>query len=1095
MFYRIFGKNGHGKTEYVYNKLSECVNQKRRAFLVVPEQSAVMTEKQIIKRLGGKSNLYVEVINFKRLCNRVFRELGGLTSTHLDDGAKKLLMLMTLSEISPYLKEYQRSTESAEFAGKAIEFVNDMNVCRVSASKLEKAAEKLSQDTDFSDVSAKLLDLALIYEAYSGKLSQIPDYCGDIYEKLCEKLRENSFFSECDVFLDSFYGFTQREYEIISLIAEQADNTYVAFACDKDGTDAVFERSIKAASVCKRIAEKSGCEICDVELEKNFRHKQGSDLYLFSQTFCSDSLTAAQSGNVSDGSIKTVLCRNIYDEVKFAAGRVHKLVRSGAKLSDIAICAKNTADYVGIIDTAFEKAGIPLGMDIPETLAESALFELVLSGLEAASTFSAHSVIRYIKTGISGLDEYEADLLETYIRTWDISPSLMKQDEDFAMNPDGYVDSEPDEYALAVINMARKKMLTCLLSLSENIKGATTVKDFCMAVYNLLQDIKRVSDSEVFDDGNGGQITALLYECLDSFVSFAGDERITAPRFSGLFKSCGSDYDTGHIPARSDEVRFSGVDLMRSENVKHMIILGVNNGVFPSSCASSGLVSDTEKQLLKKEGVELSEESGELVFDELFLAYNAVTSASESCYISYLAEDLSADEIYPSVLINSAMGISGCETRHFDPADVTEAFAGNELLLEEYSTMSGGDKKNTVAEYLSGVAGYQSRLEMLASSSRQNDYLDKSLTDLMYGDKIVTSYSRLEKMVGCPFSHFCTYTLGLKPEPVASLGPLEAGSVMHKILEELVPLLCAQKDDGTYPDENEAKELVLKLLAQHLSAIVRTDISKVPKRFVYLYNRLSKILCIIASNIVNELKVTKFKPSDFELTISNDADIKPIPIDLGDGCTLYIRGQIDRVDVYEKDGVSYVRIVDYKTGSKSFKLKEIKCGFNLQMLLYLASIAAGGKEKYGDSIVPAGVLYSNVVSSSVSLILGEDGMDEKASSLSKPVASGIFIDDEEILMAMDPTENSLYLPIGRKKGKAGKKEALASLEEMGELLDFALLTAKELAKEMRKGLKSVTPFDGSSVGVKINPCKYCDMSPVCMKELKEDAEEDGEDEE
>ncbi|MBQ8759051.1 MAG: hypothetical protein IJZ20_05085, partial [Clostridia bacterium] len=472
MFYRIFGKNGHGKTEYVYNRLSECVKERRKAFLVVPEQSAVMTEKQIIKRLGGKSNLYVEVINFKRLCNRVFRELGSLTSTHLDEGAKKMLMLMTLEEISPYLREYGKSAESAEFAAKAISFVNEMKNCRVSAAKLENVADKLSADASSGAVSAKLFDLALISEAYNQKLLEIPGVCGDIYEKLCEKLRENSFFEGCDVFFDSFYGFTQREYEIISLVAEQADNTYVTFSCDMNSDDDMFERSKKASAVCLKIAEQTGCNVSDVELCENFRHKENSDLFLFSKSFGSKSLTAGKADNTSDGSIRLVLCRNIYDEAKFAASRVLELVRGGAAFSDIAVCAKNTSDYIGVIDTFFEKANIPLGTDIPETLAQSALFELVNSALEASATFSSRFVIRYVKTGICGLSELEADLFETYVRAWDISPSLMRQDEDWTMNPDGYVDSEPDEYTLYVVNRARKKMQTCLLSLAENVKNA-----------------------------------------------------------------------------------------------------------------------------------------------------------------------------------------------------------------------------------------------------------------------------------------------------------------------------------------------------------------------------------------------------------------------------------------------------------------------------------------------------------------------------------------------------------------------------------------------------------------------------------------------
>ena len=998
-------------------------------------------------------------------------------------------MLMTLDEIAPFLKEYRNSAENAEFACRAIAFANEIKNCKISPAKLEEAAERLSCDASAGDTASKLFDLSLICEAYEARLSEIPGFCTDIYEKLCAKLREDSFFGGCDVFFDSFYGFTAREYEIISLICEQADNTYVTFSCDKGCGDAVFERSIKSAAVCFDIAGKCGCDVTDIELKQDRRHKENSDLYNFRNAFSSSSLTAHKKDAVPDGSIATVLCRNIYDEVKFAAGKVLSLVREGARFSDIAVCARNVSDYEGIIDTIFAKAGIPLGIDMPEKLSETALFELVCSALEAASTFSANAVIRYVKTGISGLSELEADVFETYVRTWDISPSLMKQDEDWTMNPDGYVETKTDEYILSVVNKAREKVLLCLTSLSDNVKGASCVRDFCTAVYNLLQDIKKVSERTSFDDGAGGISRSLLYECLDSFVSVAGDERITLSRFLSLFRSCGEDYDTGHIPALSDEVRFSDVSLVRCENVKHVLILGVNNGVFPSSCASGSLVSDEEKKLLKKEGLELSEDSGELVFDELFLAYNAITSAQGSCTVSYLSEDLSSGEMYPSVIVSVLESICGCEKRVYSADDISEGFAGNELLFEEYSYMSEGEKKNTLREYFSHKEEYNKRDMSIREGYVQNDYLDKSTTDTLYDKTIETSYSRIEKMAGCPFSHFCAYVLKLRPEPRASLGPAEAGSIMHKVLENLVPLLCTKKDDGTYPDENEAKHLVTKLLHEHLSRISGAEVEKLPKRFVYLYNRLSRILFEIAVNIVRELALTKFEPRDFELTISHDAEVKPLPIDLGDGCTLYIIGQIDRVDVYEKDGVSYIKIVDYKTGKKTFKLKDIKCGFNLQMLLYLSSVVSGGKEKYGKDIVPAGVLYSNVLSSALSLSLGEDDIDEKSKETSKPISSGIFLSDEEILFAMDPTENSTYIPIGRKNGEATKKEALASLEEMGELLNFALETSKELAKEMRNGLKSVTPFDGKSAGVDIDPCRYCDMYPVCLRDVKDISEE------
>jgi ATP-dependent helicase/nuclease subunit B len=69
-----------------------------------------------------------------------------------------------------------------------------------------------------------------------------------------------------------------------------------------------------------------------------------------------------------------------------------------------------------------------------------------------------------------------------------------------------------------------------------------------------------------------------------------------------------------------------------------------------------------------------------------------------------------------------------------------------------------------------------------------------------------------------------------------------------------------------------------------------------------------------------------------------------------------VTGSIDRVDLMEKDGIKYIRVVDYKTGQKEFKLSELFDGLNIQMVLYLMALEKNGKNYYGD-IIPSGVLY------------------------------------------------------------------------------------------------------------------------------------------
>ncbi|MBP3580579.1 MAG: PD-(D/E)XK nuclease family protein, partial [Clostridia bacterium] len=531
-----------------------------------------------------------------------------------------------------------------------------------------------------------------------------------------------------------------------------------------------------------------------------------------------------------------------------------------------------------------------------------------------------------------------------------------------------------------------------------------------------------------------------------------------------------------HIPAKSDEVRFSDVTLMRSSGTKHIFILGANSSVFPKAASDTGLITQNERNLLLEAGIELGEDIADKVFDELFLAHSAICSASESCHVVYSEKNLSGEALYPSVIISAIEKITSNKSIRFDDRDSVNCFAGNDYLFDELSVLPAGKTRNTLIKYFSSLDGYSKKLDALLNSFSQKERLDAQTLRLIYGNTLITSYSRLEKFRGCPFAHFCTYTLKLSPEAVASLGPSEAGSIMHSVLEHLVPLLCKTDENGQYPDEQAAKRLVKQLLSQHLGNIAQTEQSTLPKRFVYLYGRLSRLLETLACNIVRELKVTLFKPRDFELNISSGGDISPVPIDIGNGCTLYIVGQIDRVDVYEKDGARYIRVIDYKTGKKSFKMRDIEKGFNLQMLLYLEAIRQRGAERYGGEILPAAVLYSNVSSSVQTLSLGDD-IESASSTLISPTSSGVFLNDENVLFAMDSTENRIFLPVTEKNST----ETLKSMQELGQLLDFAVLTAAELAKEIRAGLKSATPFDGKREGLDIDVCSYCDMKLICTK--------------
>ena len=92
--------------------------------------------------------------------------------------------------------------------------------------------------------------------------------------------------------------------------------------------------------------------------------------------------------------------------------------------------------------------------------------------------------------------------------------------------------------------------------------------------------------------------------------------------------------------------------------------------------------------------------------------------------------------------------------------------------------------------------------------------------------------------------------------------------------------------------------------------------------------------------LAGEFAESDFEAKAFELPIDVDGAVHSKVIPLQDGGSLRIRGSVDRVDVLEQDGQQFVRVVDYKSGAKAFRLADIVNGLNLQMFLYLFNVCA-----------------------------------------------------------------------------------------------------------------------------------------------------------
>ena len=74
----VYGRAGSGKTTFCLNKVKEYINETnldKKIFVIVPEQFSYATEKTLLNILDNQSTVNAEIISFKRMAERVFKEV------------------------------------------------------------------------------------------------------------------------------------------------------------------------------------------------------------------------------------------------------------------------------------------------------------------------------------------------------------------------------------------------------------------------------------------------------------------------------------------------------------------------------------------------------------------------------------------------------------------------------------------------------------------------------------------------------------------------------------------------------------------------------------------------------------------------------------------------------------------------------------------------------------------------------------------------------------------------------------------------------------------------------------------------------------
>ena len=566
-------------------------------------------------------------------------------------------------------------------------------------------------------------------------------------------------------------------------------------------------------------------------------------------------------------------------------------------------------------------------------------------------------------------------------------------------------------------------------------------------------------------------------QIFDVMVATAGEIRMDLQRFSELFALAVQTSDLADRPQTLDCVMVGSPDRMRVDSPKALVILGVNDGVFPFVPSNGTLLRDEERMALSKLGLELQGDFKEKVLEERFIAYKALSAPMNDLLLTSRRADIAGEIRQPSELLNQLFRIYPklLSTQYEDVSPLF--FCRSEetsfsVLARQYSQKN--DASKTLSFYFRQKSQFESRLALLehAMQPRKFEIQNSEIAKKLFGNKIYLSPSRVEAYYRCPFSYFCRYGLNVLPRNRAEFNPMERGNVTHDILYRFV---SEYGETMLKLTENEVKENVGRYLKRYMEEVMGGDAEK-SKRFLASFYRLQKTVSEIILRLIAEFRQSAFKPVDFELEIGKDENLSPLRLQTADGSEILVSGTIDRVDLCEINGKKFVRVVDYKSGTKKFKLSDVYYGLNLQMILYLFILWRNGKKKY-ENVFPAGVLYMPAGETVPALPRSASGEETEKQKLAQYKMSGFVLEDPDVVNAMEQGGKGIFIPVELKKdGSFGKRSSLLKLEELGKMERYIDSLILKMAEELHAGEIGASPAYSSGGRP---PCDYCDYGSVC----------------
>lgn len=1104
-----FGPSGAGKSYTLYEELVErSLREPERNFLlIVPDQFTMQTQKDMVERHPRKGIMNIDVLSFGRLSHRIFEETGGYTVPVLDDTGKSLVLRKVAQNLEKELPVIGANL-------KKLGYIHEVKSAISEFMQYSIAPDDLTKLTEFAQSRGalfyKLKDLELLYRGFMDYIQSRFVTTEETLGLLKAQLPKSSLIRDSVVVFDGFTGFTPVQNQVIEellVLCREVIFTVLLGEGEKpfeqDGEQKLFYLSKKTAISLEKLARQAGVSRGrDVVLggRKNPRFGENAELlHLESQLFRYPS--KPYEGECRN--IRIVEAANPREEVRHAALAIRRLVREEDYCyRDIAVIAGDLGSYDAYIEEEFAKLEIPVFIDRTHGILLNPMIEYIRSALSVVRNyFSYESMFHFLRSGFSSLSEEEIDVLENYVLAVGIR-GRKAWSSLFTKRSRQLQDREDAADTLAYLNELRERIL---LELSPLMEKQQTAGGHVQALYRFLVQNEAQKkcvwmaqrfavQGEPEREREYAQIYRLVMELLDQIQELLAEEKMGREEFADILDAGFSEIEVGIIPQNVDKIVAGDMERTRLRQVKALFLLGVNDGNIPAGSTGGGILSDIDREFLVQSDYELSPTPRQKMYIQRLYLYMNMTKTSGKLTLSYTRSTSDGKarkpsyligvmrKLFPGIAVESAMTGMSLEQLESLPdglmllTDRLRLFAADKLPVEQEEELFTLYQTYEQREAWSRLCALVTDHAFL---SYENTGLSEKIASLLYGRVLVNSVSRLEQFAACAYAHFLKYGMTLREREEYSFEDVDMGNVFHGVLEKFSDALTERGLSWFDFTREEAEELVGEALEAYAAQYGETVLFA-SARNEYMITRMRRILNRTVENLQYQLKKGAFSPQDFEVSFSVAEDLEAVNITLGEEERMRLRGRIDRIDTYEKEDKVYVKVIDYKSGNKSFDIVSLYYGLQLQLVVYLNAASGMLQKRYPDKqIIPAAVLYYHVSDP----MIRNDGESLSVEEIQAKLRSelsmtGVVNCEEDTLDLLDQefSGKSDVIPAERKKdGSLSARSSVAGTEEFHRISDFVNEKIREIGRSIVAGDIRVNPYERGQQ----SSCMYCAYRTVC----------------